>query len=167
MLHHARLLSLAGSDLYSSVRFVLSHTQPRLTCPPGLVLLILLLEVVHALVLLTAQATDLRVVVNLRITHQTPTEEVTGIHTSGIGHGSITRETELLMTMDDVGGAVVLRLATMVRYLRRSVLCVYSNMGWLFVVGRKRRRSASPYDRERYDPRPRYDEYGMLQVSFC
>ncbi|KAL5508542.1 hypothetical protein ACEPAH_6161 [Sanghuangporus vaninii] len=27
-------------------------------------------------------------------------------------------------------------------------------------VGRKRRRSMSPYDRERYDPRPRYDDYG-------
>lgn len=33
------------------------------------------------------------------------------------------------------------------------------------LVGRKRRRSMSPYDRERYDPRPRYDEYGLLLLS--
>ncbi|KAG6336336.1 hypothetical protein ID866_2761 [Astraeus odoratus] len=32
--------------------------------------------------------------------------------------------------------------------------------------GRKRRRSMSPYDRERYDPRPRYgDEYGISHVA--
>ena len=30
-------------------------------------------------------------------------------------------------------------------------------------AGRKRRRSMSPYDRERYDPRPRYsDDYGLI-----
>ncbi|KAI0091876.1 hypothetical protein BDY19DRAFT_927237 [Irpex rosettiformis] len=28
-------------------------------------------------------------------------------------------------------------------------------------TGRKRRRSASPYDRERYDPRPRYEDYDV------
>ena len=32
-------------------------------------------------------------------------------------------------------------------------------------VGRKRRRSMSPYDRERYDPRPRYDDYRLLLMS--
>lgn len=31
------------------------------------------------------------------------------------------------------------------------------------LAGRKRRRSMSPYDRERYDPRPRYgDDYGAF-----
>lgn len=29
-----------------------------------------------------------------------------------------------------------------------------------YTAGRKRRRSASPYERERYDPRPRYEDYG-------
>lgn len=29
-------------------------------------------------------------------------------------------------------------------------------------AGRKRRRSTSPWDRERYEPRPRYDDYGMF-----
>jgi hypothetical protein len=35
--------------------------------------------------------------------------------------------------------------------------------------GRKRRRSLSPYERDRYDPRPRYnEEYGVLQtLSDC
>ena len=34
------------------------------------------------------------------------------------------------------------------------------------LAGRKRRRSMSPYDRERYDPRPRYgDDYGTLFKS--
>jgi hypothetical protein len=28
-------------------------------------------------------------------------------------------------------------------------------------VNRKRQRSNSPYDRERYDPRPRYEDYGL------
>ena len=28
-------------------------------------------------------------------------------------------------------------------------------------AGRKRRRSTSPWDRDRYEPRPRYDDYGM------
>jgi len=37
---------------------------------------------------------------------------------------------------------------------------VYSGL-----VSRKRRRSMSPYDRERYDPRPRYDDYGLLLLS--
>ena len=36
-----------------------------------------------------------------------------------------------------------------------------------FVVGRKRRRSASPYERERYDPRPRYDDYGEYFTIAC
>jgi hypothetical protein len=36
---------------------------------------------------------------------------------------------------------------------------------WSGSVGRKRRRSMSPYDRERYDPRPRYDDYGLLLLS--
>ena len=33
--------------------------------------------------------------------------------------------------------------------------------------GRKRRRSLSPYERDRYDPRPRYsEEYGVLHCSW-
>jgi len=31
-------------------------------------------------------------------------------------------------------------------------------------AGRKRRRSTSPWDRDRYEPRPRYDDYGMLTL---
>ncbi|KAG6900119.1 hypothetical protein C0993_002654 [Termitomyces sp. T159_Od127] len=35
-------------------------------------------------------------------------------------------------------------------------------------TGRKRRRSMSPYDRDRYDPRPRYnDDYGLLLLSIA
>src|SRR3984957_20043743 len=33
---------------------------------------------------------------------------------------------------------------------------------------RKRRRSLSPYERDRYDPRPRYgDDYGLLLMHLC
>lgn len=33
-----------------------------------------------------------------------------------------------------------------------------------YTAGRKRRRSASPYERERYDPRPRYEDYGEFPI---
>lgn len=60
-------------------------------------------------------------------------------------------------TMQDAGGAVVL-FPTTVR-----PRCMYHYSLSHPLVGRKRRRSMSPYDRERYDPRPRYgDEYGTL-----
>ena len=31
-------------------------------------------------------------------------------------------------------------------------------------AGRKRRRSTSPWDRDRYEPRPRYDDYGVFTL---
>ena len=34
------------------------------------------------------------------------------------------------------------------------------------IAGRKRRRSMSPYDRERYESRPRYDDHGLRSESF-
>lgn len=38
--------------------------------------------------------------------------------------------------------------------------------GTYCVVGRKRRRSVSPWERERYEPRPRYgDDYGMFMLT--
>lgn len=106
MLHHARLLSLAGSDLSLSLRCILSHTQLPLTCPPGLALAILRLEVVRDLGLLTAQHMGPRVEENLRTIRQTLTE-VTGTLMSGIGRGKVMRETELHMTTGVVDGAVV------------------------------------------------------------
>lgn len=113
MLHHARLLSLAGSDLSLSVRCILSHTQLPLTCPPGPALATLLLEVARDLGLLTAQDMRPRVEENLRTIRQTLTE-VTGILMSGTGRGKLMRETELPMTTGVVDGAVVLHQVRMV-----------------------------------------------------
>lgn len=44
---------------------------------------------------------------------------------------------------------------------RRGVRSSFVSPG----TGRKRRRSTSPWDRDRYEPRPRYDDYGMFNIS--
>jgi hypothetical protein len=105
VLHHARLLSLAGSDLYFSVRAVFSLSQLPLTCPLGLVLPILpLLVAARVRVLLIVRAI-LLVAVNPRIL-QTPIEG-TGTLLREIEHGSITSETGPRTIMDAAVGVAV------------------------------------------------------------
>lgn len=51
-------------------------------------------------------------------------------------------------------------------FLRYCYILLISDLN---MAGRKRRRSMSPYDRERYDPRPRYEDYGtpsLITPSF-
>ena len=63
--------------------------------------------------------------------------------------------------MLDAGGAVVPFL------MKVCLKIVYSVSLSHPLVDRKRRRSMSPYDRERYDPRPRYgDDYGIIEIDF-
>ena len=72
------------------------------------------------------------------------------------GNGGRMSETECTTT-GDVGGAGVHQLMKVCRWLPYGLVSL--NFG---LAGRKRRRSMSPYDRERYDPRPRYnDDYGL------
>lgn len=62
--------------------------------------------------------------------------------------------------MPDVGGAAALLLTKVCPKF------MYNFSSSHPPTGRKRRRSMSPYDRERYDPRPRYgDDYGTLFKS--
>lgn len=73
--------------------------------------------------------------------------------------GPTTSETGLLTTMV-VGEEAVVRLQTKVSYLFIPTV-LFRILMFHPAVGRKRRRSLSPYDRDRYDPRPRYnDDYG-------
>ena len=66
-------------------------------------------------------------------------------------------------TMEDVGEAVLPLLLTKVCSFSFDDTTTFDICFGL--VGRKRRRSTSPYDRDRYDPRPRYDDYGLLLLS--
>ena len=149
-------LSLAGSDqrhfLLSLIVFFSSFLFPSVylcepkICLPGLH--ILLLRVVLALVVPHEEVTPAG---STQILTQKDTE--TGNMT---GNGGRMNGTECTTT-GDVGGAGVHRL-TKVCPLLPHVL-VFLNFS---LAGRKRRRSMSPYDRERYDPRPRYnDDYGL------
>ena len=96
--------------------------------------------------------------------------ETTPTPTRNIGIGTVTTETAMpttgnvgVMTTVAVEGVGV-HPRMNVRAFRWStkhvVECFLSE-------GRKRRRSPSPYDRERYDPRPRYDDYGLLFYFLC
>lgn len=67
-------------------------------------------------------------------------------------------------TMEDGGEVVALLLPKNVCRLPSYPAITFDD-ACSGLVGRKRRRSMSPYDRERYDPRPRYDDYGLL-LSF-
>ena len=71
--------------------------------------------------------------------------------------GRTMRGTVPHMNMLDAGGAV----APFLTKVCPKFACNFSLSYPL--ADRKRRRSMSPYDRERYDPRPRYgDDYGIL-----
>ncbi len=106
----------------------------------------------------------LRVVLALVVPHEEVTPAgPTRIHTQKgtetgnmTGNGGGMSETECTTT-GDVGGAGVHQLMKVCRWLP----CVPFSLKF-GLAGRKRRRSMSPYDRERYDPRPRYsDDYGL------
>lgn len=91
---------------------------------------------------------------------ETPTGPNT-ITTTGNGATLTTESVEgRAMTMVDVEGAEA-HLQTKVR--RASLLTLESLV--IFIIcaaGRKRRRSISPYERERYEPRPRHnDDFGL------
>ena len=65
-------------------------------------------------------------------------------------------------------GAVEVEVQTTVcplRFTNLPLLPRRPGVGSPFVssgAGRKRRRSTSPWDRDRYEPRPRYDDYGLF-----
>jgi hypothetical protein len=101
----------------------------------------------------------------LLVTRRTPTV-LTGMLTIGTVHGPAMNETERLTSMD-AEDAVEVHHRTKVQTLECYFLSFTRLRSSLLTVGRKRRRSLSPYDRERYDPRPRYnDDYGLLLAFF-
>ena len=163
-------------DYYLSQALMISHSTPfplhllsfSEQCRLGLVLHILLQEDVLALVLLTVVLhillNDLLIQSNL--THKNPTGQI-GMLTTGIGRGQTMKGREPPTNTADVAG-VVAHLQTSV-----SVQKAFQRFAlWLivrfFVAGRKRRRSLSPWERDRYEPRPRYgDDYGAISGRMC
>ena len=85
----------------------------------------------------------------------------TGMVMTGIELGLTMNETAWLMTIP--AGAEVVALNLMkASYIFLRVLCASSHI-CRCLAGRKRRRSMSPYERDRYEPRPRYnDDYGLI-----
>ena len=124
------------------------------SCLLGLLLLIHL----HGALVLALQGVhllrDRRILIptlQTTIMHGTSTEKDLGLTMRGIVPHT---------TMPDVGGAVAPLPTTVCSKF------VYNSSLPQPLAGRKRRRSMSPYDRERYDPRPRYgDDYGTLFKS--
>ena len=156
-------LSLAGSDqpsLYCSLLFLLhcsSFSSLFKRCP-GLQLIPL-----HLVVLVLVRHVD----IHPGLLTLTPIQTLTGIGipTTGTEDGQVTSGTVPHTTMEDEGEVVVLLLIpTRVCYFFSHDSTILDDV-CSDLVGRKRRRSMSPYDRERYDPRPRYDEYGLLPLS--
>lgn len=80
--------------------------------------------------------------------------------TIGIEHGQAMRGTERHTTMVGEAGVVAL-LRKKVRLASPLTKDIRANVLGSMLGGRKRRRSLSPWERDRYDPRPRYgDDYG-------
>lgn len=72
------------------------------------------------------------------------------------------REIEGLTIMGDGAAAAALRLMTV-----GAIFVERAKEAHTLIAGRKRRRSGSPYERERYDPRPRYEDYGASSIVFA
>jgi hypothetical protein len=158
-------LSLAGSDqpsLYCSLLSLSTSLQffflPFKRCP-GLQHIPL-----HLVVLvLVRHVAD----IHPGLLTLTPIQTHTGIGilTTETEDGQVTSETASHTTMEDEGeAAVLLLIPTRVCYFFSHDTTTFDDVCSV-LVGRKRRRSMSPYDRERYDPRPRYDDYGLLLLS--
>lgn len=80
---------------------------------------------------------------------------------TGTGVGLVDMTEKGLMIMVGEEGVEV-RLQTNVR---RHIFLLHPEcyLAGVFLVNRKRRRSPSPFERDRHDPRPRYnDDYGLL-----